>query len=62
MRFRQQLYHERFRRGGVALGVFAVGVNEFEAICSRQLKGEDAPRMLEHPDRAVGTWRLDALL
>ena len=32
LRFRQQLYHERFRRGGVALGVFAVGVDEFEAV------------------------------
>ena len=37
-------------------------MNESEAIRSGELKGEDAPRLLEHPERPIGTRRLNALL
>ena len=37
-------------------------MDEPQAIGARQLKGKDAPRVLEHPDLAIGTRRLDALL
>ena len=58
--FRQQIHHEWFRRWRVSLLVLPLAVDERQSFRSRQLKGEHAPWMSEHPDRPIGTRRHDA--
>ena len=59
---RKQLHHKRLGRRRLPFLVLTLGMDETKALRSSQLIGQDAPRVFEHPRRAIRAGCLDALL